>query len=190
MLAAHRLSPRFSLRRSAVVVLLLSPLAGCRANAPSSAPAPRLDDIAAIEAELADNNERLQAQGLYVPAPTPAPVPADPMDYTDEEQDGDDEAAAPVMPSPPPEPATEAKTTAINRSERERDARGFTRKREEKRAQKDRCERICDLAETTCDLSARICALADEHVDDVRYEEACDRAKVQCEIASEACDDC
>lgn len=53
-----------------------------------------------------------------------------------------------------------------------------------------RCERICDLAEATCDLEGRICALADEHPTERRYADVCGRAQDDCARANEACEGC
>jgi hypothetical protein len=53
-----------------------------------------------------------------------------------------------------------------------------------------RCQRICDLAEATCELQSRICALADDHTGEERYVAACTRADDDCRRASEACRGC
>jgi hypothetical protein len=52
------------------------------------------------------------------------------------------------------------------------------------------CKKICTLAGVACDLSKRICQLADEHEGDARYEDACWNAGQQCEDASDACTEC
>lgn len=52
------------------------------------------------------------------------------------------------------------------------------------------CERVCALAEVACDLSKRICTLADQHQGDARYEEVCWSAEQQCDQASDFCSDC
>ena len=54
----------------------------------------------------------------------------------------------------------------------------------------DRCQRICGLAEATCDLHDRICSLADAHDGEPRYAAACERADDDCRRASEACRAC
>jgi hypothetical protein len=144
-----------------------------------------VDDIASIESELAENANRLRAQGVSIAEPTPTDAAAvggdgagdDSLDYA-EEEDAPTEAAEEAPRTPPPA-ADAARERNISRKDRAA-----------KRAEQDRCERICDLATATCDLAARICGLANEHVDEVRYEEACDRAEAQCEAASEACDNC
>lgn len=52
------------------------------------------------------------------------------------------------------------------------------------------CSNVCDLAETMCGLSERICALARDHVDEKEYGDACERAQRDCERAEEACEGC
>jgi hypothetical protein len=53
-----------------------------------------------------------------------------------------------------------------------------------------RCQPLCELAATSCDLQTRVCELADEHEGEPRYEEACVRAQDQCRVATEACTAC
>lgn len=197
---------------------VLLPLAGCKASpGTSQSPAADLDDIVAIESELAVNAERLEAQGVQVASArefnakqadgggmtsTPAgdaddvdtpesPRPAPPAEP---EPESDPPPAAPVVaPDSVVEEAEEdyAPASAPERESSVRLSRS-SRKAEKKksRRKRTRCERICDLAEATCTLADRICGLADEHVDDVRYEDACGRAESQCEAASEACSAC
>ncbi len=200
---------RDSRRLLGLGAILLS-LGGCKAAGTTSAEAPaaQLDDIVAIESELAMNAERLEAQGVRV-ARAPK-VQADVAGGAARAvADGDDDetvtpgpapASPPAEPEPEPEPApapiVEAEEDAMDRNAPERDApRGLSlsKRKAEKRKKRDkktRCERICDLAEATCTLADRICGLADEHVDDVRYEDACGRAESQCEAASDACSAC
>lgn len=157
--------------------LLLLAFAGCKADGTTS-PEARLDNIAAIESELTANQARLESQGVVLPPPNPAaPEVAD-----------EDAAAAEPAVSPPPEPEPES-------ARRSRDDQPSRKAREYSphspdRDSRTRCERICELADSTCDLADKICALAEEHVDDVRYEDACDRAEAQCEAASDACTSC
>jgi len=167
---------------------------GCKAPR-SEAPGANLDNIAAIESELTSNEARLQAQGVALPRTAAQAA---------EDDAGGDAAAGPVdiVPAepvaPPPEPEPEPTPAADADEEMAPAARDevSVRSRERvsrkrgKRAPRSRCERICDLTESTCELADRICGLANEHVDDVRYEEACDRAEAQCEAASDACSDC
>lgn len=180
--------------------VVLVAASACKPDA-SRAPRADLDNIAAIESELAANAARLQAQGVPVTSVAQegadAAVPADPVAAG---------GAAPDSPEPEPEPAEPPPAPSIAEADEEsmaeapardrRDGRNRRLEASEKRAKKSkdkertRCERICDLADSTCDLAGRICALAEEHVDDVRYEEACDNAEAQCEAASEACETC
>lgn len=53
-----------------------------------------------------------------------------------------------------------------------------------------RCERICNIADATCGLEAKICELADAHAGEPRYGRVCDRARHDCELASESCNAC
>ena len=187
--------------------LLLVAFTGCKADG-TKAPNAQLDNIAAIESELAANQARLESQGVVLTQPV-APT----EDQVVETEEGGDatvpEPAVSPPPEPEPEPApmpTDATSVADEsdddapalesvRRESERDYRASRKERKRSRRSADRdertrCERICDLADNTCDLADKICALADEHVDDVRYEDACDRAEAQCEAASDACTNC
>lgn len=196
---------------------VLLPLGGCKASpGTSQSPAADLDDIVEIESELAVNAERLEAQGVRIArAPELNAKKADGGGMTSAPTgEADDADAAPApRPAPPSEPEPESdpapavappSDSAVEEADEdyapasapERDSSvrlsRSSRKAEKKksRRKRTRCERICDLAEATCTLSDRICGLADEHVDDVRYEDACDRAESQCEAASEACSAC
>lgn len=53
-----------------------------------------------------------------------------------------------------------------------------------------RCERICGLATNICELRSHICDLADEHRNELRYEQACERANLDCQRATAACEGC
>ncbi|MCR9164375.1 MAG: hypothetical protein ACE37F_06935 [Nannocystaceae bacterium] len=186
-----------------MIGLVLLALGGCKVSK-TQAPGGRLDDIAAIESELAANAARLESQGVVVTVPPASPG--------EDEVDGADASPKPAV-GPPPEPAPEAEPVPsptdapVTLSEESDDDADFesvdrspgyapTRQKRKKslrgarRDEQTRCERICDLADNTCDLADKICALADEHVDDVRYEDACDRAEAQCEAASDACAQC
>ncbi len=187
--------------RLLVLGAILLSLGGCKAapGTRAESPATELDDIVAIESELAVNAERLQAQGVRLASATAAAADKSDGGAAQISGDLDDESPAPTPSSPPPpaEPEPERAPTMeagedaagldsvrLSRSER------TSQRRRRRRGKKTRCERICDLAEATCTLADRICGLADEHVDDVRYEEACGRATLQCEAASEACSAC
>jgi hypothetical protein len=95
---------------------------------------------------------------------------------------------------PAPFPAAEE---SVEREEADYAAAPEGRARRSNRAKRgvreqtpDRCEMICDLAAATCDLEAKICALASEHPEDARYQDACERANRDCDIAQEACLEC
>ncbi|MBV1861771.1 MAG: hypothetical protein KUG77_25350 [Nannocystaceae bacterium] len=190
--------------RSLALGAVLVSLGGCKASSSAAAksPAADLDDITAIESELAVNAERLEAQGVRLTRVTKGQadkagaVAQDPTD--DDETDTDAPEALPPTPAsePAPDPVVEAEEAAMSSDTPElnsapRGSRSKSKAAERRsRDKKTRCERICDLAEATCTLADRICELADEHVDDVRYEDACDRAGTQCEAASDACSAC
>ena len=53
-----------------------------------------------------------------------------------------------------------------------------------------RCEALCQLADTACELRTQICDLAQDHIGESRYEAACWRATDQCTRASTACEGC
>lgn len=190
-----------------VLGLLLLAFTGCKADG-TKAPEAQLDNIAAIESELAANQARLESQGVVL---TPPATPVEDQVVTDDEG-GDATSPEPAVsppPEPEPEPApapdpTDAPTLASEEADdeapelesaRSRDYRSSRKERKKSRRsanrdERTRCERICDLSDNTCDLADKICALADEHVDDVRYEDACDRAEAQCEAATDACTNC
>ncbi len=56
--------------------------------------------------------------------------------------------------------------------------------------QASRCERICSLKDAICDVSQRICGLAESHEDDRKYADACARSQSRCEQATTACSNC
>ena len=49
-------------------------------------------------------------------------------------------------------------------------------------------QRICELAESTCDLERQICRLAARHPDEERYAQVCERAGEDCQLARDACE--
>lgn len=191
----------------AVLLLLAVSLAGaaCKPSPGTRAPQRMLvDDIDAIEAELARNRSQLESAGIMVARATPttpgsttvdvdASGAAPPRDFqggdaaTEEEDiDDDADAAAPsVEPSPPAPPPQEVEAISDRSSNfRQRVAR------KDERNESSRCERICDLADATCDLAQNVCNLASRHPGESRYETACVRAEDQCRAASIACTRC
>jgi hypothetical protein len=166
-------------------VALVVLASGCRKSAPPSSPGAATmasgtaDELAAVQAELAGNAQELQALGVVVGVSKKSAEVGKLDDggtsNTDPsvaapgaEHDGED---VPNTPSPnnPPPPAPPKPTTM---------------------ASVDACGRICALAGAACDLSQRICTLAEQHDGDARYEDLCWNAERQCEAASDACADC
>jgi len=156
---------------SAATICLL--MHGCAKRQPSSE-APQSqeglpDDIAALEQQLDDHELELQTLGVglplgeLVPEADEAPATADGAAASRAE-----ESAAPAPTAAPedePEPS-------------------------KRRQEKDRCDRICSLAEATCTLADHICDLAARHPDAMRYQDACHRAEDQCRQAGTACEVC
>ncbi len=151
------------------------------------------------------NAERLEAQGVRLAFATSSPTGEADAPGGSRSYDGKDESESSEPAAPPAEPAPEPESEPVVAAEEDaassddkldvgaaRAPSPSKRKASERRTrgEQTRCERICDLAEATCTLSDRICELAAEHVDDVRYENACERATSQCEAASEACSMC
>lgn len=128
-------------------------------------------------AELAGYEEALRSEGVMIADATTldagdvgGAAATEPMQQPAEEKAKAGEApAADAAPAPPTRAAA---------------------KRRSRGPAKDRCERICTIAEATCGLSDRICELAQRHPGDERYRNACARAEQDCEVASHACRDC
>jgi len=175
------------------------------------------DDLAQIEAELQRSDARLGDAGIVVayrdtrsaedaaapPQESPAePIATEPTTTPPPETEPEAEPApTPTTPSAeepvlaPDASEDDAPRISSRRSERERatvrdrqDARESRRR--VKKSARTRCERVCELTETTCELQERVCTLADDHPDDVRYEDACRRAEDQCEAATRSCESC
>jgi hypothetical protein len=167
------------------------------------------DDIDAIERALAERSAELEAAGVVVAyRDVPEPTPIAP---TAEERFGDDSGTlpgtevAPVTPTPstdaPAEPTTPTETNNAPALLSEADAESRDSVREHRRAKRvgarkaateevARCERLWNLAESTCGLSSRVCALSGRHPGDIRYAVACRRAEDQCAAARELCESC
>ncbi len=128
--------------------------------------------------EGADEDEGGDVDVPAEPEPSPDPEPVAP---TISEADDEDLGVSPA--APPRESVSRRRFDRRLRAERVTDRK----KRKESRT---RCERVCDLADATCQLQDRICGLADQHVTDIRYEEACARAELQCDAADRACQLC
>jgi hypothetical protein len=196
--------------------LLLLAATGCRGR---DAQAPTATTIEEAERQLADNRRALEAAGISVPsatvavAPGPPPEPEGDGEGADEPDDEGGGETEPIEEAPQPEPAPEIydqptyaedapgrapraesddayeaqdeDTRTVGSSVRER-----RRSRKSRRKQATRCERMCELAEATCDLQLQICALAERHATDVRYDRACQQAQLQCDAAARECERC
>lgn len=51
-----------------------------------------------------------------------------------------------------------------------------------------KCERLCGIKLSICELSTAICELADGHTDEPRYAASCDAARGQCERVASVCE--
>jgi hypothetical protein len=176
--------------------------------------------IAEIEAELARTDQELAGEGIMIAMATPmvappnVPGPAveepaaeEPVaDEPGTEPEGDDDGSGVSDPPEPtahpsePMPTTAptsvyegellgAESPSVDSSVQRREGR----QRASSRSRRDtdtRCERVCRLAEATCELETQICELAARHPDEPRYAQACARADQQCEAASQACQRC
>lgn len=182
------------------------PLTACRAKGRSEAPGRDVRGwtLAEIEAELQRNDQALASAGIMVAAASVPPVttaePAPATEPTGEEAPAEaDDAGEGVQPTTPEayEPAPTAAPPDYADEPLEAEASSYGQGRERQRrasAHRDqapsRCERVCDLAEATCELETQICELAERHPDEPRYAQACARAEQQCEAAARACDRC
>lgn len=190
------------------VIALLSVVLGataCKGSAPPRAPRRDISsmDVEAIDRELALNREELEAAGIYIPPaktkaqePPPAfeqPVPPAPEPElggdVEEPQEAEEDAVVTEATDAPP--AVASSEDQDSGAFRRRDRKGGRRfERAARRESADRCDRICDLADVTCDLEAQVCALAARHAHDIRYEGACERAELQCDAAGRECQLC
>lgn len=187
------------------------------ATSPAGSPAEELDNfkqsLAAYEAQLAQNEARLQAMGVRIARAEPAA----------EKRDADDNRFAPPPPAPAQRPGDAPSAGATTRQAKDKtservlakksreaprpnaprsDSAGLGRAqgsageaakapaRDEADGDHTRCADLCDLAHATCDLEAKICDLATRHVDEPRYAEVCQRAGDDCRAAADACTLC
>jgi hypothetical protein len=172
------------------------------------------DDIDAIESALNESDRELKSEGVVVAyrstpmaqaeppsgdvsPSTPEAPPETPVEMGGDEPDESIEPAPPVATDDgprlaSPEPAEDAPMTSSRRDmddERERPRRN-RRAKAAKSSVPTQCERICGLAESTCDLRDRICRMAERHFGDVRYATSCIRAEDQCEAVRSRCESC
>lgn len=188
------------------------PLVACKLKSSTDEPGRdvRSWTLAEIEAELARNDQALAGEGIVVAMATPpahgeAP-PAEPAPTVETEtdaidpgaEDGDEggdagAVAQPVAPEPAPVTQPTAAFEAPELTAGEAAPERTSRRRMSSRSRREtatRCDRVCGLAEATCELETQICELATRHPDEPRYAQACQRAEQQCAAASEACNRC
>lgn len=176
-------------RRARGCVALLVVVAACRKSESASSPdtatmaSGTADALAAAEAELSGNADALRALGVVV-------VPTEKGKRTRDDGDAKTEESSVAAPDAEPveDEATPRKPAPI--SPPSGDAPPPPPPKATTMATPDACGRICALAGVACDLSQRICTLAEQHDGDARYEDLCWNAQRQCEAASDACADC
>lgn len=188
-----------SAARLRIAAVVIAALVGCslKKGAPASASADaappagsaQIDALAAAEAELAANAAELRSLGVALAV---GPRAADDevggskddskraaeMDRPEPETPAAEPITTPSEPSKPTTPSPEPRPTSVEPADKR------------KASESTPCQRICALATVACDLSKRICQLADDHEGDARYEDACWNAERQCDEASDACSDC
>lgn len=204
-------------RVAAGVGLALALVGGCKA-AVRGGHVEVADDIDAIERALAERGAELEQAGVVVayrdvPGPTStAPMHEEQLGDTDEVGPGVEPVTptpstdVPAEPSPSPSPTEPSPTEQGNADSRALSSkavdleRGEASTRERRRSKRSvrqatsdedaRCERLWGLAESTCGLRTRVCALSGRHPGDIRYAVACRRAEDQCAAARELCESC
>ena len=171
------------------ILLALVAATGCakkasEANAPESrgesmGPA----DIDALERELAGREAQLRSMGVAVAAVGQAALADERAEYENKGGDAggttatrrDLEAREKAAGA---EPAAEAPpTTAPSAAPVERQ-------------QRSRCETVCELSASICQLQDHICDLVPRHSEEPRYQAACVRATADCRMSTEACHAC
>lgn len=53
-----------------------------------------------------------------------------------------------------------------------------------------KCEELCDLSRSICEIQTKMCEIADDRVADDEYQALCRKAKQRCQAASESCVRC
>jgi hypothetical protein len=196
-----------------------------QADAVSPVPAPTSIEpversLADLQQELANNESRLQALGVQLPARN---IAGGELDFTTEKRTPTERAPA-AEPPPPgggatttkpddkrPAPSREDAPDGKGKQGRKVKAKkkagtgGFAPPPPEPDQAKStplapneqpqldaatRCSQVCSLSDITCELGAQICELAQRHADNAEYEQACVRATEDCDAAQEACDAC
>lgn len=157
----------------AMLLLLASACAKRAAHDNSMAPAEDNaagDDLAALEQQLGQREDQLQAIGVATPPRGSAAKEAANLSA------GADAAEA----TAPAEPATASVPVSPTRAPTgpKPDASG------------NRCVQVCDITTAICELEDQICGLLPRHPGDARYQAACDRSNADCQLATEACNAC
>ncbi len=184
-----------SRRRYGVIVWLLAlglgVLGACAAKqsagsrSPEAAAAWQSDaSVEDLERALDDEEQRLRAAGIALPASLvasspPVPVKVDAADGGGGESVAEDPSVAPLPAEASPEPSldvTVVQTESVDI--------------ESSRTSRRRCNDVCDLAASICDLEQHICSLAIRHAGEARYTAVCERASGDCDAAQEACNVC
>ena len=168
------------------------------------------DSLEDYEQQLAQNESRLRAMGVRIAS-------ADPADKREAEAVARDDRFAPPPPmGDAPERARDGKAESKSKAPAKKTASSTPRptapatpgraqggaagkpaepkpvaaEEQDDEVGRGRCAELCDLAQATCELEAKICDLAARHTDDPRYGEVCRRADDDCRVASEACNLC
>lgn len=203
---------------SAIFALLAVACVGACKKSDGHVPRDLADDIDAIESALNESDRELANEGVVVayrstPGAFAEPGGAEATPTTPPpEPDTDGETLSPEL---PPDPAPDEPTTDMGddapmlhspapaeepRGMTARDSESIEREKSPRRSRGRRvkaakgpptpCERICGLAESTCDLRDKICRMAERHFGDIRYATSCQRAEDQCEAVRSRCDSC
>ncbi len=150
------------------------------------------DTLASLEAELAARKAELGARGLSFDDDGSGGTTTPPTTPVDRETTAVVTPNEPAPKSSPPD--DKPKTRRLVKQSKRKGKR--TKANKDLAAKKsadeapDACAPICGPADAICDLSARICGLADEHEEEERYANACERAEKDCARAAEACEEC
>lgn len=173
--------------RSIVVAMIAA--AGCAKKSESThapeaadgAGAMATSDIDALERELAGREAQLRSmgyQGVGLVGQTDADdlersADAGGADLSAKREEGETRPSAKV-----------AETAPV--AEAQSPEPGVSRNR----AERDRCETVCELSASICQLQDHICGLVPRHSDEPRYQAACERATADCRMSTEACHAC
>lgn len=191
-----------SAARLRIAAMVFVALVGCamKKRAPATAEAmppqgaAQLDALASAQAELAANAAELQSLGVVLAVgPRAANDELGSASKREENRRDEKDDAEPEVPAaePDPGPAQPSKPVTTTPTRPAEPKPTSVKPADSRKASESTpCQRICALATVACDLSKRICELADDHEGDARYEDACWNAERQCDEASDACSDC